>query len=237
MKDSHKVNKLRGIPDFSYISFDRAYKLAENLLKKGGSATIKEFYDLIGRKKTGWLGLEIKSMKVWGLVVSEKKMMKLTDRFYKISSSNESEKKLMIKREAFLNIPLFKRIFEKYSNKGLPKKSELSEFLESEYNVNATYSPSVANAIIDSIQKYFREYGSNYIKFQHENTIKKEVETNLNDFTGRKDSINIKVTSPIGNLNLEASNREEFEKILKIINTLWDKKDADENQEEGARES
>ncbi len=219
---SHTVNAVRGIPDFSYISFDKAYKLAENLVKVDGSATMKEFCELIGRKKTGWLGLEVKSMRVWGLI-SGKGKMNLTEKFYKISSSKDPHEKLMIKREAFMNISLFKQIFEKYFNTRLPKKPELSIFLESEYNINPTYSSYVAKIILDSIQMYFREYGKNYVK-SNENSLKKETETSLNNFFGKKNSIHIKIESPIGNFNLEATNKEEFGKILKIINALWDEK-------------
>ena len=226
----HTVNALRGIPDFSYIPFDKAYRLAQNLVKLGGSATMPEFCELIGRKKTGWLGLEVKSMRVWGLV-SGKGTMSITNKFSKISSSRDPNEKLAIKKGSFLNIPLFKKIFEKYSNVGLPKKPELSKFLESEYKINPIYSPSVAKTIIDSIQKYFKEYGKNYIKQNESTSLRKEVETSLDDFATKKSSINIKITSPIGNFNLEATNKEGFEKILKVINTLWDeeKDNADEN--------
>ena len=235
MKD-HTVNKIRGILDFAYIPFDRAHKLVEPLTKLDGSATTKEFYGLIGRKKTGWIGLEIKSARVWGLV--SPKGMALTETFYKISSSNDPNEKLALKRDSFLEIPLFKKIFEKYSDIGLPKKEELIRFLESEYNINPTYAPSVAKTIIDSIQKYFREYGKKYFETKNEVAEKKEIETNLNDFLKKKNSINIKITSPIGNFNLEAASKEDFEKIMKIINTLWDKRsDTDENQEEGAHEN
>ncbi len=224
MKD-HTVNKVRGIPDFSYIPFDRAYRLAENLTRVDGSATMREFCELIGRKKTGWLGLEVKSMRVWGLISGYGKM-NLTEKFHKISSSRGPDEKLKIKRRAFISIPLFKKIFEEYSSSGLPKKSELSKFLESEYKINPIYSPSVAKTIIDSIQKYFKEYGKNYIKPNESTSLRKEFETSLDDFTVKKNSINIKITSPIGNFNLEAANKDEFEKILKIINTLWDERKA-----------
>jgi len=215
MAKDHTVNKVRGIPDFAYIPFDRAYRLVEPLTKMGGSANTKEFYELICRKKTGWLGLEIKSARVWGLI--ENKKMILTGKFHKLSSSNDPNEKLEIKRESFLNIPLFKKIFEKYSDTGLPKKEELIRFLESEYNINPTYAPSVVKTLFDSMQKYFREYGKKYLPSKSEIVPKKEIETNLNDFTKKKGSISIKVISPIGNFNLEASSKEEFNKIVKII--------------------
>jgi len=169
-------------------------------------------------------------MRVWGLI-SGKGKMHLSKRFYKISSSKDPDEKLKIKRKAFMNIPLFKQILQKYPNLKLLEKLELSKILESEYNINPTYSSSVAKTIIDSIQKYFREYEKNYLSPQNENISKKEMETSLNDFTEKKNLINIKITSPIGNFNLEAANKEEFEKILKIINTLWNEKsDTNENQ-------
>jgi hypothetical protein len=233
MIKDHTVNKVRGIPDFAYISFEKAYKLVEPLTKKGGSATIQEFYELIKRKKTGWLGLEIKSARVWGLI--SEKGMSLTEKFNRISSSKDPNEKIMIKKETFLNIPLFNKIFDKYSKTGLPNKLELSNFLELEYNISPHYSPSVSKTIIDFIHNYFRDYGKKYLSHQNEIISKKEVETNLDDFFEKKKSINIKITSPVGNFDLEATNKKEFEKILKIINTLWDERsDADENQEEGA---
>lgn len=234
MKNDHTINKVKGIPEFAYIPFDEAYKFAENLTRINKPIPKKEFYGLIGRKKTGWLGLEVKSIGVWDLVSGKK--MNLTERFHKISSSRDPEEKLRLKKEAFLNIPLFKIIFEKYFHTGLPKKSELSRFLESEYKINPTYSPAVVKTIIDSIEKYFKEYGKSYVK--DENILKRETEKSLNDFSEKKNLINIKITSPIGNFNLEAASKKEFEKIMKIINTLWDERsDTDENQEEGAHET
>lgn len=236
MKNDHTVNRVRGIPDFAYIPFDRAYKLVEPLTKIGGNATSKEFYELIGRNKTGWLGLEIKSARAWGLI--EDKKMILSKKFYELSSSSDPNYKLEIKKNSFLNIHLFKEIFEKYSDIGLPKKEELIRFLESKYKINPTYSPSVAKTLFDSVQKYFREYGKKYPSQNNEIIPKKEIETSLNDFAKKKDSISIKVISPIGNFSLEASNKKEFDKIVKIIEPLWDKgSDTDENQEEGAHES
>ncbi len=235
MAKKHIVNAAKGILNFSYIPFDRAYKLAENFVKKGGSLTRPELSELIGRNKTGWLGLEIKSMRVWGLI-SGKGKMSLTKRFHKISSSKDPNEKLKIKRKAFMSIPLFKQVFQKYSNSKLPEKLELSRILELEYRINPTYSSNVSETIIDSIQKYFRDYGNKYVSPTIEIAPKKEVE-DLGQFLKKKDSINIKITSPIGNFNLEATNKEEFEKIIKIINFLWDERsDTDENQEEGAHE-
>jgi hypothetical protein len=161
-------------------------------------------------------------MKIWGLVISEKRSLRLSDRFNKIFSSKDPNEKLIIKREAFLNIPLFKKVFDEYLNKGLPKKLELMNYLENEYKINPTYSSSVSGTIIDSIQKYFKEYGNNSLKTQEEVIGRKEIETHLLDFAPKNNSINIKITSPIGNFNLEATNKEELEKILKIINTLWE---------------
>ena len=237
MKD-HTVNKVRGIPDFAYIPFDKAYRLAENLLKSGSYATLKEFYELIGRNKTGWLGLEIKSMKVWGLVVSEKRKMKLTKQFYKISSSTDPDEKLRIKRGAFLNIPLFREVFEKYKAKELPKKTGLSKFLEEEYGINPSYSPTVAKTFIDSIHRYFKEFGKEKQISENKPIQIRKVEENLSNDLGKKNSVNIKINSPIGNFNLEATNKEEFEKVMRIISVLWDKKgDIDEDQVEGAHET
>jgi len=234
MKD-HKVNASRGIPNFAYIPFGEAYKLARILEKLGGSGTIREFCELIGRKKTGWLGLQVKSIRAWGLI-SGKGKMDLTKRFYEISLSRDPKEKLMLKREAFKEIPLFKQIFEKYFNIGLPKKSELLTLLKEEYKINPLYAPSVSKTIIDSIQKYFKEYGKNYLDPLKDYT-KKEIEPDLRKFFVKNNSINMKITSPIGNFDLEAANKEEFEKIIKIISILWDEeRDLSENQKKGQEE-
>jgi hypothetical protein len=236
MKD-HAINAFKGIPNFSYISFDRAYQLAENFLKIGGSGTMKDLCEMFGLKyKTGWLGLEIKSLRVWGLI-SGKGKMSLSERFYKIAESKDPNEKLLIKGIAFLEIPLFRIIFDRYSKIGLPSKKELCKILESEYKISQRYSSYISHAILDSISKYFKEYGKNVVN-SLEIKIGKERETNLDEFTQKKDFVNIKINSPLGNFNLEATNKDEFEKIIKIINALWDKgSDTDENQDKGAHKT
>ena len=146
--------------------------------------------------------------------------MILTEKFYRIHSSRDSEEKLALKKESFLEISLFKKIYDKYVNDGLPRKQELISFLQSEYKINTTYSPSVATTIIDSIQKYFKEYGINHSKNNSDDK-KREIESDLKEFLVKKNTINIKINSPIGNFDLEATNKEEFEKVIKIINTIW----------------
>lgn len=237
MVKDHTVNKVRGIIDFAYIPFEKAYRLVEPLTKVDGSADVKKFYELINREKTGWLGLEIKSARVWGLIESKK--MILTKKFYKLSSSNDPNEKLEIKRKSFLNVPLFKKVFEKYSKFGLPRKNELIIFLESEDNINPTYSPSVAKTIIDSINKYFKEYGINPTKVGQglfTATMKKEDESL--PFDRREGIMNIKVTSSKGTFNINVINKDGIEIAQKLIKDLWEgESDTDEKQVEGAHET
>lgn len=238
MENNHTVNKARGIPDFAYVSFDRAYHLAETLLKIGGSGTMKDLCEIFGLKyKTGWLGLEIKSVRVWGLI-SGKGKMNLTERFYNITESIDPNEKLLIKRKAFLEIPLFKLIFDTYSKSGLPHKKELRKILESDYKISQRYSSYVANVIIESISKYFKEYGINLTKTEQSPytlILKKEVETKLSDFDRKKSIMNIKITSTKGSFNLDVVNKDGIGIAQKLIKDLWEgESDTDENQDEGA---
>lgn len=163
--------------------------------------------------------------------------MCLTERFYKLVNSEDPNELLLIKGNAFLEIPLFKIIFDRYSKTGLPPKTKLVETLEGDYKISSRYSSQVANSIIDSISKYFKRYGETIPSQEGEAGMGGKV-NNIKNLDKKIEIVNIRINSPIGNFNLEATNREEFEKVMKIISVLWDKKgDTDKNQEEGAHET
>ena len=240
--------------EFPYISFDEAFKLAENMKKLGGVATIRELGSAIGRKKTGWFGLQVASMRRWGLVSGQGKM-KLTDVFQRIASPRSPNDDLKAKQEAFMEIPLFKEIFEKYSKHGLPEEPYLSNVLQSDYLLKPRYAVLVSGIIREFISKYFSGYGTN--QFEEMSSSSDILDPNegvrgLKNILSVKKNIypiNIHIISPIGNFNLKASNKTDFgdlvqnklSKIWEAIDLLWREDEAknytDEKQEDGAQES
>lgn len=219
MKNDHTVNSNKGIPEFAYISFEDALNIAKTINQLKSPFTFRDISNLTGRKKTGWFGLQIASLKRWGLLTGRGEM-KLTDGFRKVLYSKNSLEIINIKKEAFMNIGLFKEIFDKYYKKGLLDINQLTNVLESEYKINKTYAPLVAKVINFSISEYFQGYN---ISKLNDNLIIKNKTNEIDNIHIKNVSFSVNIISPVGKFIFEASNKSEAKELMKTkLTKIWD---------------
>lgn len=156
MKKKDKVDA--DISEYPYISFDESLELADKIKAAGGRVDKKQMQEIL-KKKGGWLAIQVSSLRRWGLIEGRGES-KLTELYKRIRTPEVEGDDSFAKQEAFLNIPLFKTIYEDYKEHGLPQEPYFTNKLKNKYGLSGRNPSLVASIIRDFISKYFPKYGS-----------------------------------------------------------------------------
>lgn len=175
-----KTVKQKKKPEYSHpvISFDDSLGYAHKIKAAGGIAK-KELLEKIFGNKGGWLALQIGSLIKWGLIVGRGEY-KLTDDYKYITNPIEEDGAAKTAQKIFLNIPLFKEIYEKYKDHGLPQEPYLTNTLRNEFGLTGRNPKLVANIIREFVSKYFEGHEVNNLGIEESNT-PKTTEQKLNE--------------------------------------------------------
>lgn len=140
-----------------YISFDEALEIA-NKIKDMGKPSTDALAKALGDSNAGWFRLKIASIRRWGLADGWGDLS-VTQHYKDILNEKKPNHASEVKRELFLNIPLFKDIYETYKDNGLPQEPYLTNAIGDKYNLKGRNPNLVANIARDFISKYFPNYG------------------------------------------------------------------------------
>lgn len=102
------------IVSYPTASFKNALDLAESVYSLGGKCKIETCADKMGRKMSGGFAHIVHSAIKFGLVIRDKGQLTPSELFKKIQTAYTEEEKIKHKREAFLEAPLFKELYDKY---------------------------------------------------------------------------------------------------------------------------
>jgi hypothetical protein len=139
---------------YPLIKLDRAIDAAKVVSKCRFGATKSDLE--IGLKvKGGALSSIIAYTKRWGIITGRGKLT-LTDLGKQIIYPSNPEEALSAKKGAFLNVPMFKEVHEKYKNQEYPEDDLFKNMLIREYNIKDEKDAiRLINIIRDSKNKLF----------------------------------------------------------------------------------
>ncbi|GEM_PF-3833379 len=158
-----ETNSDTGMDICPQIPFRDALELCKKIKDMGGRVQPSTLAKTMNKKYGGWFGIQMASLRRWGLVEGRGEMQ-LTPLYKRIIAPNYEGDDLKAKQEAFLSVPLFKNIYDKYREHGLPKDEYFSNALANEYNLNDRNRSIVSNIVRTFIAENFPRYGEQSIK-------------------------------------------------------------------------
>lgn len=108
---------------FPYLDLENAITVASAILRGGGVAVTRDqLAGIMGSSPiSGNFVTKIASARTFGLVKFEASKYELTDIGFNILDSDESRQKTA-RRDAFLNVPLYRRAFDEFKGRQLPPR-------------------------------------------------------------------------------------------------------------------
>src|SRR5881394_1501662 len=106
--------------DYVRASLKAALALAQAVDELGGSCTLEMAADKLGKKRGGAFQALVGATVKYGLVENRKGRLTTTARFrdYKLAYNKEEQEQ--VAQQAFLAVPLFRQIFDRFRQHKLP---------------------------------------------------------------------------------------------------------------------
>ncbi|MCH8945822.1 MAG: hypothetical protein IIA85_02775 [Nanoarchaeota archaeon] len=206
-KKNKRLSK-RGKLSFPHISLDEAIIVAKKVHELGGFATIPLLGDALN-KKGGWLAGYISSAKRYGLIEGYGQL-NLTELAKRIISPTYEGEELAAKKEAFLMVELFSKIYYRFKGK-YPDENLFINILIRNYGIkNRKEAIKLINIIRKETENLLQSSNG---EIETEEPNEKNLDMGKPD--GFSEKISIIIKAPNVNYPFYAKNKEEFEDIVK----------------------
>ena len=129
--------------DYPQASLKNALAIAHAVSDLGESSSSRMVATRLNKKGGGAFGNKVSAAVKFMLVSRHEQKLHLTELGRKICLSYDEEEKRKLCREAFLNIPLFNTLCEKYSGKKLPVE-HFGNVLALDYHIKKRIAPKIA---------------------------------------------------------------------------------------------
>ena len=142
-----------GNKDFPLIKIERAIEVTQEVAKIRPSASLKDLEIALKVKGGGLSGL-VAYTKRYGLITGRGNVV-ITELGKKILYPSKENEELEGKREAFLNVPMFKELLEQYKDQEFPADDIFKNILIRRYSANERDAVRLINIIKDARNKLF----------------------------------------------------------------------------------
>jgi len=221
-KEKRKRDKDKGYP---YISLDEAIGVAKKIGELGGFATKADLQEAI-KRKGGWLGMTIVSLKRYGLIEGHGKL-NLTEQAKKIISPTFAGEEVEAKKQAFLGVQLFKEIYSRF--KGVyPIDNLFVNLLIRNYNIkNKKEAIKTMNIIKENTKVVLGINTEEDISEEKQvgvdiGIMKKPLVSHTGEYPPKKDGkVSIYIHSPMGENNFKANDKVELKALKNKIEKLF----------------
>jgi hypothetical protein len=120
--------------DYPRGSLKRSLEIAKAVNELGGSCSPAICADHLEKKISGSFNSQISAANKFGLITSKKGMLFITDLYKRLDLAYDQLEQTEILRTAFFNIPLFKKLYERFKDGKLPRQM-LDKILIREFDV------------------------------------------------------------------------------------------------------
>lgn len=146
-KKAQKKKIARSGIGFPYYNLEASVKVAELVHERGGGGCspdqLASFLGYSGTNSGTYL-TRVASAKMFGLIISQAGIISVTERARDIFTPVMPDDCKKSKVEAFLSVPLFQAIFDKFTGTTLPKTVGLKSLLENQFQiVRARITPAL----------------------------------------------------------------------------------------------
>lgn len=141
---------------YPMITVDACFEIIELIDKIGGKLySTKAIADAVGMsEKTNSFRARISTLRQYGLISGSQGAYQLTDISNDYLYPTHDEQKKDAKLRAFLNVPLYKKLVEKYENQALPSPDKLANtLLGKDYGLTKSTKDLAVDNFISSLEQ------------------------------------------------------------------------------------
>ena len=137
---------------YTFASINKSLELARAVDELGGNSSVAMCAEKLGKKVSGGFQQIIQSAAKYGFVERQKGELATTSLFkdIKLAYSDSERKKLL--QIAFLNVPLFKVLCDRFNNQEIPI-SHFNKLLIKEYGVSENMGQRVKTHFVDGAKE------------------------------------------------------------------------------------
>jgi|SRR3989344_781532 len=188
-------------------------EVARAVNEAGGKISSKSISASLGNIKGGALARKIAAAKRWGLIKGSG-MLELTPLGKKIVIHPDEEDLAKSRKEAFLHVPLFVQLYERF-NINLPTEQAFISILANEYDLTQRDAKTMLTIYKEALKFYLDTKIDEEMKGEGVSVV-----SHPQGKQQRKEGkLSIYISSPMGENNLKADNKEE----LKLLKTKLEK--------------
>ncbi|MBA3343005.1 MAG: hypothetical protein H0T48_14380 [Gemmatimonadaceae bacterium] len=153
---------------FPYYNLDDSIKVAKVIYENGGASDRVQLATLLGYKSVanGSFLTRVSAARMFGLIEQDGNKLRVSERGMKIVAEVDPGDADRAKVEAFLDIELFRKVFEEYNGRPLPPDVGLRNLLEQTHSVVKDRVVPTIRIMLDSAEQagFFRVAGGNRSK-------------------------------------------------------------------------
>ena len=213
--------------DYARSSLRKSLDLANAVDDLGGSCNSSTCAEKMGKKKGGSFSSIISSAVKYGFIIHKKENLNVTQRYKNIKHAYDDEEKNSHLKKAFLNIPLFNNIYEKYKGIKLPIEI-LDKILIKEFEVEEKIAKRVGGYFIygaKMVGLLNQDNTFNQEKDHQENKKTEEIKTEKETLTlGKNYAKLFFMTRDSLNLELPLNSLEDWEDARDLIEKKMNRK-------------
>lgn len=137
---------------YTFASLDKCLELAQAVDELGGNSSVELCADRLGKQVSGGFRQIIQSAVKYGLVDSQSGILSTTSLFKEIKLAYNDAEKDKLLQTAFLNVPLFKMLCDRFNKQVIPV-SHFNKLLIKEYDVREHMGQRVKTHFIEGAKK------------------------------------------------------------------------------------
>lgn len=150
---------------FPYHDLDRSVEVARTIHEKGGgSCTREQLAPWLGYKSVanGSFVTRVTAAKLFGFIEQDGNQLRTTERGRVVAAPILARDADQAKLDAFLSVPLFKRVFDRFNGQPLPGEVGLRNLLETEYEVVKDRVAPTVRLMLDAAEQagFFKVAGN-----------------------------------------------------------------------------
>ena len=228
------------IAEYPFASIKKSLKLAQTVDELGGSSTIEMCAEKLGKKVSGGFHQIIQSAVKYGFIVRKKGVLTILPGYKDIKLAYNEDERISLLKKAFLNVPLFQKVCNRFANQKLPVEI-LSKLLIKEFGVPEKIAPRVKTHFIGGAKEVGLITPDNMIVPGHEsqnnfivsdtagqkNSFERdEIDLKENKLASSPDSYVVKFLGPGLNLVITINEPEDLDIVKVMLNKVEKKLNA-----------
>jgi hypothetical protein len=231
------------IAEYPVASIKKSLELAKAVDELGGSSTIEMCAEKLGKQVSGGFSQIIQSAAKYGFIVRKKGMLNILPCYKDIKLAYNDEERTSLLQKAFLNVPLFQKVCDRFANQKLPVDI-LDKLLIKEFGVPERIAHRVKTHFIVGAKEVGLITPDNVVERESQNgailsdsanqkngSERGEIDSRENKVASSPDSYVVKFLGPGLNSTIAINEPEDLDIVKVMLNKVEKKLKANESLE------